>query len=475
MEDILQKVATTVRNHRMLPEAGCAVLAVSGGPDSLALLHLIGRLRDEQYPALRLHVGHLHHGMRGAEADEDARFVSSESARLGFPCTIEHADVPRAARERGIGLELAGREARYAFLTRLARSLRATRLLLAHHADDQAETVLMRAIRGAGPRGMRAIPYVRPADGAGDVLVVRPLLECSRREIERFLREQGLPSRLDRTNLSPHPLRNRIRSTVLPEMENQWGPGLREALSALAATAQRFHAAAAPLRNPAEELCNVTVRDEYAEVAADSLRGIPDALLGEWIQRWLKAAGLWSTTLSARHYDQIFHLLASPDGALTLPGDLLVHRTPELLVFRPNRKWPHSGYAVTLRVPGRTVIAPLNATIETETILGGKELLTVASRIGRFEELLDMDRIRLPLIARFYRPGDRMKPLGGPGRRRLQDIFTDLRIPPWQRPRTLLITMADRPIWIVGLRIADAVKLTPQTRNVLRLRLIQTS
>ena len=124
MQDIIAKFEATIRRHNLLPERGCVVLAVSGGPDSLALLHLMREVRDRSHPRLALHAGHLHHGMRGAAADEDAQFVASEAARLGVDCTVARADVPALAAERRLGIEVAGREARYQFLTRLAKSAR---------------------------------------------------------------------------------------------------------------------------------------------------------------------------------------------------------------------------------------------------------------------------------------------------------------------------------------------------------------
>ena len=487
VQEIIAKFEATIRRHNLLPERGCVVLAISGGPDSLALLHLMREVRDRSHPRLALHVGHLHHGMRGAAADEDAQFVASEAARLGVDCTIARADVPALAAERRLGIEVAGREARYQFLTRLAKSLGARDIAFGHQADDQAETVLMRVIRGAGPRGMGGIPYVRPVADAPGIRVIRPLLDCSRREVVNFLRQRGLRSRLDATNLSRKYLRNRLRRLAIPEIRREWGERLTADLCSLAALAQRFQARSDAIRAALQLQNSVRVTNGYVETETAWLRRMPPAMLPDQVQAWMKEAGLWRKMLSAREYERIVALLARGHGRVALSGAALACVWRRLFILCPapaalDRRSPERGrragssemeYRVRLDVPGRTRIEPLDGDIEAEIFAAGKELIArrQAMRDG-FEEFLDMEKVELPLVARFPRPGDRMRPLGAPGSRKLQDIFTDLHVPPWLRTRTLLVTVEDRPIWIVGRRIADAVKLTDRTRKVLWLKFL---
>jgi len=479
VQDIVTKFEATIQRHELLPERGCVVLAVSGGPDSLALLHLMREVRDRSYPRLMLHAGHLHHGMRGVAADEDAGFVESEAARLSVACTIGRADVPGLAAERRVGIEVAGREARYQFLTRLAKSLGAADIAFGHQADDQAETVLMRVIRGAGPRGMGGIPYVRPVADAPGIRVIRPLLDCTRREIVRFLRERGLRSRLDSTNLSRKYLRNRLRRIALPEMKREWGARLTQDLCSLAALAQRFQARSDALRAALRSQHSVRVTDGYIETEAAWLRRMPPAMLPDQVQAWMKEAALWRKMLSAKEYGRIAALLDLGRGRTALSGSVLACVWRGLFILCPAPASSGAAadalaereYRVRIETPGRTRIEPLGGVIEAEIVAAGKELLARkrATRDG-FEEYLDFEKVELPLVARLPRPGDRMRPLGAPGSRKLQDIFTDLHVPPWLRTRTLVVTMQDRPIWLLGHRIADSVKLTDRTRKVLRLK-----
>ena len=484
MEDIVTKFEATIRRHGMLPEKrGCVVLAVSGGPDSLAMMHLLTELRDRSYPRLQLHVGHLHHGMRGAAADEDARFVEAEAKKLRLSCTAARADVPALAAERRCGIEVAGRDARYHFLTELAKSLGAGAIALAHQADDQAETVLMRVLRGAGPRGMGGIPYTRPIADVPGIRIIRPLLDCTRRDILKFLRQRELRWRLDSTNLSRKYLRNRLRRIAIPEIKREWGARLGENLCLLAALAQRFQARSDAIRAILRSQNPACLMDGYVETKAEWLRRMPSAMLADQVQDWMKEAGLWRKMLSAKEYDKIAALLDRRRDAakkVGLSGGALacVWRESFILCPAPAAAGRAAGkvakpvYSAQLEVPGRTLVEPLGS-IEAEMLNAGKELIARkrAARNG-LEEFLDFETLELPLIARSPRPGDRMRPLGAPGSRKLQDIFTDLHVPPWLRPRTLVVTMKDRPIWLVGRRIADAAKLTDRTRKVLRLKFV---
>ncbi len=495
MDTLVRKVEETVKRHRMLPERGSVVLGVSGGPDSQALLHVIWELRNRSCTALRLHAGHLHHGMRGASADQDAEFVKAECARLGVACTVERVDVPRFARERGVGEEVAGREARYDFLTRLALTTGSDRILLGHQADDQAETVLMRVMRGAGPRGIGGIPYRRRVAGCEKLFVVRPLLDCSRAEIERYLSERGLASRLDATNLSLKYLRNTVRMRILPAMEREWGGGLRTELRRLAGAARRLSGfaddlcrlftgtspsvgsgdvAQTPRRNASTDFSVVpltsVIQEDLVEADARRLRSLPLDLQSELVRHLLMAAGMWTRALGRRDYERIGRLLQRNRGSLCLPGGVAASCYNDVLALYKEASRADIGFEVELHVPGRTFVPLLKADLEAEVLEGGEEM--VRQRRGESEEFLDYEKIQGPLFARFWRPGDRMKPLGSLGRKKLQDIFTDLHLPRWRRTRTLLVTMRGAPIWVVGVRISDEVKLTKRTRRVLRLRLV---
>jgi tRNA(Ile)-lysidine synthase len=273
-------------------------------------------------------------------------------------------------------------------------------------------------------------------------------------------------------------------------MKRLWGERLTADLGSLAALAQRLQARADSLRDALERRHAVRTGDQYVETDSGWLRPAPirGAILPDLVQSWMKRAGLWRKMLSTRQYERIASLIGRGSGRVSLPGPALASvRRGAFILCAPGPAPPFGrDYCVQLAVPGVTPIEPLGGRIEAEILSGGVELVAGrpgskgngrALRGGRAvragsEELLDLEKVALPLFARFPRPGDRMRPMGAPGSRKLQDIFTDLHVPAPLRMRTLIVTMGDRPIWIVGLRIADEIRLTDLTRKALRLRYI---
>ena len=311
----------------------------------------------------------------------------------------------------------------------------------------------MRVIRGAGPRGMGGIPYARPVADAPGIRVIRPLLDCTRREIVQFLRQRGLRSRLDSTNLSRKYLRNRLRRLAIPEMKREWGERLTADLCSLAALAQRFQARSDAIRAALQSQHSVRVMNGYVETEAAWLRRMPPAMLPDLVQAWMKEAGLWRKMLSAREYERIAALLASrarPRRALRRRAGLclaaIIHPLPGARraltaaaarrsgISRPARgAWPHAHRAAGRRHRGGN---PRR---------GKRTDRPQASDTGRIRGISGLGEGGTAARRAFPAAGDRMRPLGAPGSRKLQDIFTDLHVPPWLRTRTLVVTMEDRP------------------------------
>lgn len=239
---------------------GSVVLAVSGGSDSLCLADAV--LAVAPRCNLQPLIGHLDHGLRGDASREDAEFVRAFAAAHGVPCVVERVDVPAVARERRLSVEVAAREMRYQFLARSAEQASARQVVLAHHADDQAETVLLRLIRGTGLAGMRGMQVHSPLPGAPHLIAVRPLLRVSRADIERYCRDQKLQPRHDATNDELHHARNRIRHELLPLLE-QYNPNIRSVLARLADTVSSDL-----------EIIEQATRESFARITCASERGI---------------------------------------------------------------------------------------------------------------------------------------------------------------------------------------------------------
>jgi tRNA(Ile)-lysidine synthase len=498
--DLLERVRRTVERHRMLAPGDTIVVAVSGGPDSVALAHLLRRLAGGY--ALSLHAAHLNHGLRGGEAEDEARFVARLMAAWGLPCTVEAADVPAYLKRCGGSAEAAARRVRYAFLERVATALGASRIALGHQADDLAETVLMNLLRGAGRRGLTGMPPVRGGR------YIRPLIETPRAEILTYLEAEGLPYRLDPTNASPAFLRNRIRHELLPYLERAFAPRLRETLGrtaeVLRAEEEYLEGVAAYLRTALKTGRRggpITVDGDIYDCQA--LKALPLALLRRLIRQvWADLAGETAEaeeaeeaerTLSYERVEAVAALVREgrTGARVELPGGVTVRRRygqvswetapsagrlPADQVLAAGSPATTAPATVELRVPGETLIPATGVCLRTaeRTMAGAEEadrLMEEARAGGPLRAVLDAGRIEPPLVVRRRRPGDRFWPLGAPGEKKLKEYLIDAKIPAEERDDLLLVTDrgGKRPVWLVGHRQSEEVRVTRETRQALLL------
>jgi tRNA(Ile)-lysidine synthase len=435
------------------------LLACSGGPDSMALWDLLDRWRAETGAFLA--VGHVDHGLRGAASRADAAFVLREARRRGAPGAAVRVPVRERARRDGRGLEDAGRRLRYRALARLARRFRCAAVLTAHHLDDQAETVFLNLLRGAGPQGLAGMAPDSewPAGGPGPRLW-RPLLAVSRERLRAHLRRRRLRFRVDASNRDPAFLRNRVRP-VLARWERE-RPGLARRLGRMAGI----------------------LRDEE-----DLWRRRLDPVLRRSLRRTAGSASLDLRRWKSYHVSEQRRLLrpfpglsdfvrleearrlaSSPsDGRLSVRGGL-VEKTGHRLSFRPGRRarpGPRplsSAFRRALPVPGRVFAAgPWDVRARPVRRLP-RDWRRSPRRV-----YVDADLAAPPFRVRAWRPGDRFIPLGMTGRKKLQDFFTDERVPREERSRALLVEGRRGIVWVVGRRIADPVKITPRTRRIVEL------
>ncbi|MDD5590302.1 MAG: tRNA lysidine(34) synthetase TilS, partial [Dehalococcoidales bacterium] len=222
------RVLEFIREHHLVPVDSCLLVAVSGGPDSVCLLHILLRLKDEL--GIRLHLAHLNHQLRGNESEDDARYVDEMARQIGIPATVERGDVARHQAEKRISLEEASREVRYTFLAETARSVGADRVAVGHTSDDNVETILMHLVRGTGITGLQGLkPYLKWRMAGGDLAVIRPLLTVSRRETTGYCQEHELKPKTDTSNFSLSPLRNKIRHQLLPLLRS-YNPRIEQAI-----------------------------------------------------------------------------------------------------------------------------------------------------------------------------------------------------------------------------------------------------
>lgn len=438
----------------MLRGGEAVLVAVSGGSDSVALLDVLGVLRESL--GLTLTVVHVHHGLR-PEADAEAEGVRRLCERLGVACHVERVTVRRAP--PWDGLEAESRRARHAALERVARVIGAARIATGHTADDQAETVLMRLLQGAGPRGLGGIAPVRG-------LLIRPLIETRRPAIEEYLGGRGLTWAEDPSNRDVRFLRNRIRHDLLPFMAELTGASVVDALGRSAAAAR---AVVADLEERARaELAHLATRDGAGwSLDVGSLAERPIELAAEVLRQ---AAALLGETRPLRGPAQraLRRLLgeAPPRRAARL-GRLAVERSGRRLRVGPvalpalvARVWP---------VPGALELPEINARLGARIIARTGDY-TVPRAPGR--AAFDADALPSALAVRARRRGDVFSPFGAPALRRLKSFLIDAGVPRWQRPRTPLVEAGGEIIWVAGIRRGSIAPVTAATTRVLELALL---
>lgn len=472
MEPLEQKALEFIQNHALLAGARRVLVAVSGGADSIALLHAMHRLTSQGAIGVELLCAHVNHKLRGAAGDGDEAFVIGQARELGLPVVSGTIDVKGYAQEHHLSIETAARQLRLDSLAEIARAHHCTAIATGHQKDDNAETVLQRIERGTGLRGLGGI---WPSRRAGEGLTfVRPLLSCSRVEIIAYLRSRNLLWREDHTNADCVYSRNRIRHRLLPALQALSDSPLVEELASLAASARRLHARVAEeARTAATE--HVKFTGSEAGVDAAALAGLPELVGIELFRQMLTRLGLGERDLTRRHYRSLLALAGrvSTVRRASLPDGFFARRERDtiLLCRLPGPRQPLPD-PVELRIPGTTRFGPyrIDAEILDATHI---EPSAITNKTDPFIERLDFDSIQSPLTVRMRRPGDRFVPLGQHREKKVGKFLTATKVPDNLRLRTFVIEDGKAIVWVCPVRISDRAKVTERTSVILDLRITE--
>jgi len=466
-----KRVLNFIRRHRLISEGEKIVVAVSGGPDSLCLLDILVKLRNEL--GISLHIAHLDHGLRGEDSAADARYVARFARRLGIPATIEARDVRNYQARNRLSLEEAAREVRYAFFGEVATAAGARRVAVGHTADDHVETVLMHLLRGSGTRGMRGLsPAVQWKTSRSGYTVIRPLLELMRGETIAYCRERHFSPRKDASNLFPDPFRNKIRLLLLPELE-KYNPQIKDALlrtSRISADDLDF------IESEAVRLKDRVVRLEKEAVVLDkkAFLALPVALKRHLLRDAITMILGNLKDIDASHIESILGAVSKPAGkTIELPEGLNFTIEYDRYTLSRNQSdlcpFPLIDNEVELRVPGKTIVS--GGTIEA-SVISPSEKRTIPEA-DNFTVYLDYEKTGNRLALRRRKAGDRFQPLGLKKPKKLNEFMIDARIPRSWRTRIPIVTSSGQIIWVVGYRIDDRVKVTGETQQIIRLEFVR--
>jgi tRNA(Ile)-lysidine synthase len=492
---LAQRVLDTIRRHALMRRGDRVLVALSGGSDSVALLRLLRALEADGELGVA-GIAHLNHGLRAA-AHGDEQFCRALAVEFGLPFRSDLVDVRGRAERLRTSLEDAGRQARYELFERVATELQADVIATGHTRDDQAETFLLRIIRGAGPRGLAGI---HPRAGR----VVRPLLDVGRDELRVYLAALGQPFRDDESNRDLSIPRNRIRHELLPVLSRDYSPGITDVLAREAAIARqdedRLHLEAIDLVDL------IVLRNETGDAAVElDARALADAhpALAVRALRMVLERVAPGRFVGFDHVERLLDLARDPRGrgALSLPGQEAVRRGETLVLGRkqaPLQAFANS-FRVSLSIPGEVVlpaqrwaisatagdsqpghsVGTLNlecprghSTGTVPELDGFGHALEGVDVAERFDQVVAAGGLSLPLAVRSRKPGDRFRPLGMGGRRKkLQDVLVDRKVARDARDSLpLVVDSADKIVWVVGESVAEDFRVTEVSQAVIFLK-----
>ncbi len=478
MQDLrlLQRVKQTIMSHGMLTPGDAVLSCVSGGPDSVALLHLLFAIAPEL--RLRLGVIHLNHGLRGAASDSDADFTRSIADNLHLPFFERKTDVSAFGKSRRLSLEEAARQMRYAYFTEIADAYRYDKIALGHHSDDNAELILMNLIRGSGPQGLAGIPPVR------EHRFIRPLIDTTRDQIKNFLDDNGIPYVIDASNQDFRHRRNRIRHQLIPLLQDLYNPDISGTLSRFAAIMRDENDWIDRLSASTFRECLLTEEDDRLIFSSTRLRRLERPLARRILRKGIFRLKGNLKRIRFSHIEAILDVIGeASDGPcaekqLHLPDRIQIEKSADRLTIKrvdmPLRYGPHPG---TNSIAFKHLVPRPGAATEIEIPEIGARmrfiLLTETALPDDFSSpataCFDLDALVFPLAIRSPRPGDRFRPLGMKGSQKLKDFFINQKILRDERVRCPLLVSDGKILWIAGYRTSEFAKVSEASQKLLKV------
>lgn len=457
---IYNEFKKTVSDHFLIEEGDKIVVGLSGGPDSICLTHLLYRLSKEM--DIKIYAVHLNHQIRGLDAHLDALYVHKFCENLEIPSFIKSIDVPKYCEENKLGLEEGARKLRYEIFSEVGASVGAKKIAVGHNKNDQAETILMRIMRGTGLKGLQGIRYKR-ADG-----VIRPILDIERKDIEAYCESRGLRPRIDSTNLEDFYSRNKIRLRILPYMKSEFNENIIEAITRMGKSLSidsRF--IDSQVDSWYKDISKKTIDGVY--IFSDKFSNLHEAIKRRTVIKAIEDVLGDVVSIDKKHIDEVIELEESGKiyKSINLPRGLFVYRQSGYILFSKNKiEYENASYEYKVSPNSSIFIAEINKTFKSDVI-----------NFEEFEkkgfekniQYIDFDKINGDLTLRNRRQGDKIRLSGGT--KKVKDFFVGLKIPREDRSFVPMLINQGRVVSVLGHRINVDYKIDNKTRRILRFSL----
>lgn len=451
----------------MIKNGDRVLVALSGGPDSICLLHILNSLKD--ILNIEIFVAHVNHCLRGDDADEDERYVKEFCEKLQIPCYIKKANINKIAEERKISSEMAGREIRYEFFDEIFKNENLNKIAIAHNANDQAETILMRIMRGTGLEGLIGIKPIR------DYKYIRPILCLTRDEIEKYCESNNLNPRIDKTNLENIYSRNKIRLDMIPYIKENFN-------SDIVSTLNRLASLSAIDQEYIEGVCDEKYErfcKEYRESITIDKGAFKEnrAILSRIIRKvYIKLNGN-GYNFEMKHIDDIVSLQKGETGKeIHLPNDIICKNIyGEISIYLNNKKNDFKLDEIFISKNQLKTLKNINLLEKIGydiciDIFPNKSIQFDNNSLIKY---FDYDKIKEGITIRAKKDGDKIIPLGMNGSKKIKSIFIDAKIPKEERNKIPLVCFDQEIAWIVGLKVSNLFKVSKKTQDIIKIKFIE--
>lgn len=456
---IFDKVLSTINKHNLIQKGDKIVLGLSGGPDSVCLLHVLNRLKKDFN--IEIYAAHLNHQIRGIEAQKDALYVSKLCEDMGIIFFVKSINVPKYCENEGLSLEEGARKLRYEMFYEIKDKIKANKIAIGHNLNDQAETVMMRIMRGTGLKGLKGIDYIR------DNCIIRPILDVERNEIEEYCEAYNLNPRIDKTNLENIYTRNKIRLDLLPYMKDNFNSNVIESIVRMSNSLKSDNdyiekEAEAKFR----EVSNIKEKG-FVEINLDDFVCLHDAIKVRVLRNSIKHILGDTNFVDQRHIEDIMSLEdnSKVNKMLTLPRNIFVYRKKDSIILT-NEEIVNEEIEFYYNVPsnGFIKIKELKQIIETQvmSIDSYKSMKLDNSSKG-----FDFNKVKGGIVIRSRRQGDKIKL--AMGSKKVKDLFIDLKIPREERCKIPIITDSEGIICVGDYKISENYKIDENTKEVLKI------